>query len=502
LTSAAAYRALLVALRQHSDLGAALRLLEWDQETFLPAGALDSRARQIGELAGVLHQRRTDPAFLDLVDELAGRTDALDPDAAVDVRETKWRLDRQRRLEPALVRERSHLHVAARGVWTAARQASDFALLAPYLERIVRMERRVAAAIDPRRDAYDVLLEDYEPGMSGGELAKLFEPLRTGLPPLVERLRARLTAPGLRRPTDALCGDFPLATQRRFNAEVAAHIGFDFARGRLDEAVHPFTTTIGNDVRLTTRYDPHDLRYGLYSTLHETGHGLYEQGLDAGAWGTPRGRACSLGVHESQSRLWENQVGRSAGFWRRLLPTAARAFPHLAATPLDAVLRAVNAAHPSLIRTEADELTYNLHIILRFDLERSLLDGSLPVAELAQAWREKMQTYLGVQPANDREGVLQDVHWASGAIGYFPTYALGNIYAAQLARAAAAALGPLEVLLAAGEFGALLGWLRARVHRLGQTYRAPELIRRATGEPPAAHALLAHLEQKLALLES
>jgi len=498
MSASAAYTQLVATLREHADLAAALRLLEWDQETFMPAGVLESRARQIGVLAGLLHDRHTDPAFLDLVDDLATRVAELDEGQAVDVRETKWHLDRTRRLDTALVRERSALHAEAHGVWIGARRDNDFAALAPFLERIVATERRVAAAIDASRDPYDVLLDGYEPGMSVAQIEPVFRELRDGLLPLVDRLAALAAQPA----PAALCGDFPIAAQRQFNRTVAERLGFDFARGRLDEAAHPFSTSIGNDVRLTTRYDAHDLRYALYSTIHETGHGLYEQGLDAAARGTPRGESCSLGVHESQSRLWENQVARSEAFWKFLLPLARQFFPQLADTSLAAALRAVNEARPSLIRTESDEITYNLHIILRYELERALIDDSLRVGDLPGAWHAKMRHYLGVVPDTDRDGVLQDVHWASGALGYFPTYTLGNIYAAQLVRAAERTLGPLEALLAAGEFAALLGWLRQHVHGLGQTYRAPQLIRRATGEPASPQPLLEHLQRKLALLES
>jgi carboxypeptidase Taq len=318
--------------------------------------------------------------------------------------------------------------------------------------------------------------------------------------PVVERLRLRLDSRPLR--SEALRGHFPIDAQRRFNDEVAARIGFDFRKGRLDEAVHPFTTSIGDDVRITTRYDEGDLAYAIYSTIHETGHGLYEQGLDPEAWGLPRGHSCSLGVHESQSRLWENQIGRSEAFWSQILPLAQRHFPALDGVPLDSVVLAVNAAGPSFIRTEADEITYNLHIILRFELERALVDGSLDVASLPQAWAEKMRTYLGIRPPDDRQGVLQDVHWASGAIGYFPTYTLGNIYAAQLVRAIEPSAGSLDSLLRTGDFAALLAWLRRHIHRLGQTYRSTELIQRATGGPPTARPLLEHLQQKVSYLES
>ncbi|MFI5366790.1 MAG: carboxypeptidase M32 [Candidatus Binatia bacterium] len=495
-----AYARLVTALRQQADLGAALALLEWDQETFMPAGTVDSRARQIGTLAALLHERQTDSGFLDLVDDLASQVSRLTPEQAVDVRESKWRIDRERGLPVELVRERSVLHAHARAAWITARHDDDFNALAPFLERIIDIERRAAAAIDASRPAYDVLLEGYEPGTTTAELDTVFTELRAGLLPLVDRLRARCSAPP--QGAGALRGPFPLDAQRRFSHAVAQRLGFDFDKGRLDEAVHPSTTSIADDVRLTTRYDEADLRYAFFSTIHETGHGLYEQGLDPAAYGTPRGQACSLGVHESQSRLWENQVGRSAAFWSYLLPIASEYFPALRQQSLDSVLLAINDARPSLIRTEADEVTYNLHILLRFELERALVDGSLAVRDLPAAWRETMRSSLGVTPETDRDGVLQDVHWASGAIGYFPTYALGNVYAAQLMRAAEADLGSLDTLLAAGEFAALLGWLRAHVHRLGQTYRAPHLIERATGQAPSPAPLLEHLERKVAWLEA
>jgi carboxypeptidase Taq len=336
--------------------------------------------------------------------------------------------------------------------------------------------------------------------MSVAELEPLFAQVRDGLLPLVQRLRARLASRPL--PTTVLCGDFPVDAQRQFNRVVAEKIGFDFDIGRIDEAAHPFTMTIGDDVRLTTRYDTRDLRYALFSTLHEAGHGLYEQGLDRRAWGLPRGQSCSLGVHESQSRLWENRVGRAPGFWRHVLPTARTFFPSLSDASLEAILIAVNSARPSLIRTEADEITYNLHIIVRFELERALVEGSIRVADLPHLWRERMGAYLGVVPETDREGVLQDVHWASGAIGYFPTYTLGNLYAAQIAGAAEAALGPLDALLAAGDFGVLLAWLRSHIHRQGQCWRAPLLIEHATGQPPSPQPLIEYLASKVAFLES
>jgi carboxypeptidase Taq len=500
MTTKKRYSELVRELREQANVAAALHLLGWDQETYMAPGVVEGRARQIGTLAHLLHERETAPAFLDLVDELTTEQTRLAAAEAVDVRETKWRLDRKRNIDAALVRERSELHARARAVWIEARRADDFAQLAPLLQRILELEKRVAAIIDPAREPYDVMLEGYEPGTSAAAVQAVFAELRDGLSPLVHRLRARLEASPL--PDNALRGNFPIDAQRRFNRVIAEKLGFDFQRGRLDEAVHPFTASIGGEVRLTTRYDDGDLCYSLYSTIHETGHGLYEQGLDQEAWGLPRGSSCSLGIHESQSRLWENQVGRSRAFWTVFFPLARKEFPDLAKIGLDRLVLSVNEAQPSLIRTEADEITYNLHIILRFELERALVGGRLRVADLPEAWNEHMQRYLGVAPKTDREGVLQDVHWASGAVGYFPTYALGNICAAQLVRAAEETLGCLSDVVGRAEFPVLLQWLRTRVHRHGRRYRAAELMKRATGTAMTPAPLLEHLENKVRELES
>ncbi|MBI3786356.1 MAG: carboxypeptidase M32 [Deltaproteobacteria bacterium] len=487
-------------LRPQADLAAALSLLEWDQETYMPEGAIDGRARQIGTLASLLHERQTDPRFVELVDELATRLDSLSPEQAVDVRETKWRLDRRRALDPELVRKRSELHAQARSVWIAARESGDFGLLAPYLQHIVDLEREVAGRIDPSRPPYDVLLEEFEPGATTDGLEQVLGQLRQGLKPLIDRLRARLErGAALSR---ALHGHFPIEAQKRFNLMVAVSLGFDLRKGRLDEAAHPFSTSLGDDHRITTRYDVSNLTYALYSTIHETGHALYEQGLDPTAFGLPRGQSCSLGIHESQSRLWENLIGRSEAFWHYLLPLAQEHFPSLQSVTAQEALQVVTDARPSLIRTESDEITYNMHIILRFELEQAMIDGRLAVSDLPQAWAEKMQEYLGIRPHDDRAGVLQDVHWASGAIGYFPTYSLGNVYAAQMLEAAEAAVGPLGPQIERGDFHPLLDWLRRNVHRRGQALRPEELVAAATGRTSSPKALLEHLGRRVEFLES
>jgi len=492
-----AYERMAAHLRRCADLSAGLRLLEWDQETYMPPGAANSRARQIGALSAIVHEQQTNAEFLDLVDELATMT--LDEGPAADVRETQWQLRRERALDTELVRERAEMRAQARSAWIVARADNDFAALAPHLDSLVAMERRIAQTIDASRDPYEVLLEGYEPGLSLTALESIFAAFGKGLQPLVERIES--CRAGRPYPHSPLRGDFDPRLQHGFNREVVARIGFDFDCGRIDESAHPFSTSIGNDVRLTTRYDQHDLGYALYSSLHEAGHGLYEQGLDPQLLGLPRGSACSLGVHESQSRLWENLVGRSAAFCAYLLPHARAVFPSLESVALDALLLEANRIEPSLIRTEADELTYNLHILVRFDLERALISGNLAVADLPGAWKEQMQRRLGIAPLDDRQGVLQDVHWSAGEFGYFPTYTLGNIYAAQLFEAARRDLGDIDAAIHAGEFAPLLAWLRHAVHQHGQRYRAAELIERASGEAATPAALLRHLEAKVAWVE-
>lgn len=494
------YARLIDELKQQFRLAAALQLLEWDQDTLMPAGALPERAQQIGTLAVLLHERQTAPGFLDLVDGLSAEIDRASSDAAVDIRETKRRLDRERALGTDLVRARSVLQAEARAAWVSARRDDDFAALAPYLERLFALQREVASAIAPHRDAYDVLLEEHEPGATRAGIQTTMRELRDGLLPLMERLLARLDA----RPLDgsALCGPVSVDAQRQFNRKVIESLGFDFRRGRLDESAHPFTTSIGTEVRLTTRYDEGDLRHGLFASIHEAGHGLYEQGLDASALGTPRGTACSFGLHESQSRFWENTIARSEAFWRYWHPLLRTSFPAFTECSFDAVLLAVNEARPSLIRVEADEITYDLHIILRFELECALLDGTLCVDDLPDAWVDLSKRYLGIAPQSYKEGVLQDVHWASGDVGYFPSYSLGNIYAAQLWRAAEREFGDLDAQLSRGEYHALLSWLRRNVHRHGQSLSPHALIETATGEAPSVEALLGHLNQKMSYLES
>jgi carboxypeptidase Taq len=442
------------------------------------------------------HARATDPRLGDLLAAVEGSPLVADPESAeaVNVRETRRAYDRQTRLPRELVEELARAAALAEQEWAAARRAADFPRFRPWLGKIVRLKQREAEALGVAADPYDALLDGYEPGARGDDLVALFDALRRELVPLVNAI-----AYGRRRPdTAVLRRPYAVERQRAFGEAVAAAVGFDFRRGRLDTTTHPFFSTVGpGDCRITTRFAAHAFGDGFFGILHEVGHGLYEQGLPAEHHGTPAGGVPSLGLHESQSRLWENAVGRSRAFWRHFFPAARVAFPGvLADVSADEFHFAVNAVEPSLIRVGADELMYNLHVLIRFELERALLAGDLGAADLPGAWDEAYRHYLGVVPANDAEGCLQDGHWAAGMFGYFPTYTLGNVFAAQLVARARQELGDLDEAFARGDFGGLLGWLRAKVYRQGGRYAAGRLIERVTGAPPDHRPLVAALRAK------
>jgi carboxypeptidase Taq len=491
----AAYDELVRRAREESLLESCAALLGWDEETYMPRAGAAHRAAQLGLLAGLVHERAVDPRVGELLAEVEGSELMRDPlaPAAVNVREWRRLYGRAVRLPRPLVEEIARTTTLAQQEWAAARRAADFAAFRPWLERVFLLKRREAEALGGP-SLYDALLEEYEPGITAAEISTLLEGLRRELVPFVEAIGA---APG--RPDVALLHRaYPVERQKSFGSAAAAALGFDFQRGRLDVATHPFCTRLGpEDCRLTARYDENDFSEGFFTILHEAGHGLYEQGLDAAHHGTPLGEAASLGLHESQSRLYENLVGRSRGFWRHFFPLARRAFPEaLAGVTPDAFHFAVNAVRPSLIRVQADEVTYNLHILIRFELERALLSGDLPAADLPAAWAEAYRRHLGITPADDAEGCLQDGHWASGLVGYFPTYTLGNAFAAQLFARADADLGGLEENFAKGDFAGLLGWLRARVHCQGQRYPAARLVEVATGSPPDPFPLVKSLHTR------
>ncbi len=473
--------------------------LEWDERTGMPAGAGEYRALQISTIRGQVHQIRTDPRYGERLDRLIEQTGESDPhgDMATTVRELRHDFHRDRKLPEDLVRRISLATVRGQQAWDAARKADDFSAFRDPLQEIVTLKRQQASLYQQGTDdtLYEGLLDEYEPGGNEATLVGIFDDLRDRLVPLIAATR------DARRQPDLTClhGPFDIDRQRSFSRKVCRAIGFDFDRGRLDETSHPFCTTLGpSDVRILSRYEREWLPGGLYGSLHEAGHGLYEQGLRADQFGLPPGSYASLGVHESQSRLWENQVGRSREFWSWLIEDAkSHLGSSLTSATLDEVVFAVNAIRPSLIRVEADEATYNLHIIIRFDLERQLIDGSLSVDDLPAAWDARYQSDLGVRAPSAADGVLQDVHWGAGLFGYFPTYTLGNLIGAQLFAAAGRQLGDLRESVARGEFEGLLQWLRDNVHSRGRCYRSESLVQKVTGEPLSADHLIDYLTAKL-----
>jgi carboxypeptidase Taq len=379
-------------------------------------------------------------------------------------------------------------------VWVQARKESNFPLFKPALQRILDLQRDLAQCLGFEESLYDALLDQYEPGMKKSELVRTFSELKAGLVPLVQSISERLD----RVDDGVLRRTYSEAAQWEFGLEVARHLQYDFRRGRQDKSVHPFTTSFSvNDVRITTRVDEHFLPTALFGTLHECGHALYEQGISQNLERSPLASGASLGVHESQSRLWENLVGRSRSFWKFFFPHLQKAFPqNLQHVSLESFYRSINRVEPSLIRVEADEVTYNLHILLRFELESDLVEGRLALADLPEAWNSRMKAFLGFVPPDDAQGVLQDVHWSNGLIGYFPTYSLGNVLSVQLFEKAESAIPMIMAQIERGDFQALLEWLRKNIHQHGRKFLPSQLIERAIGEPLRAVPYLRYLGEK------
>lgn len=490
----------LQSIRQHARETALLAsiegLLGWDEQVYLPPAGAPWRAEQSAYLAGVIHRRRTAPELGEWLAELREADDASDPESDLGcvAAQLSRRYDRETKLPAELVEEVARTASQSHHAWVEARQQNDFAGLRPWLEKMVRLQRERAEAFGYEDTPYTALLDEYEPGAVADTVGGVLAALRDELTPLVREI----VDSGVTAPSDLLARSYPIDRQDRFGKMAAAAIGFDFNAGRLDVTAHPFCGEGGPaDVRLTTRYVEHDFGDGFFSTLHEAGHGLYEQGLPDDWYGLPPGEAISLGIHESQSRMWENLVGRSRGFWKRFFGPCCEAFPEaLDGVDAEQWYFAVNAARPSLIRTESDEATYNLHIVVRYELERALIEGDLAVADLPGAWNDAYSHTIGVRPPSDADGCLQDVHWPSGAFGYFPTYSLGNLHAAQLYDQAEADLGKLEPRFAAGDFATLLGWLREKIHAVGQRQTASQLIDRVTGKPLSHKPLIRQLRAK------
>ncbi len=481
------YDALLAHARETMALAQVMGRLHWDQETMMPRGAAAQRSEEIGALETVLHARKTDPR---LADWLAAATP---PDAAgaAQIRLIRREHDRACKVPAELASAIARATSVAQGVWAEARRDDDVAAFLPHLTEVLRLRREEAAALGG--DPYDALLDDYEPGATGAQIAALFDRMR----PRLKALRDRVL--GAPRPA-ALTGWYGRDAQLALARDLAERFGYDFNRGRLDLAVHPFSSGGGADVRITTRVDTADPFNCLYSTIHETGHATYEQSIDPAFALTPVGQGVSMGVHESQSRLYENQLGRSAAFCGWLFEAMEAAFGDVGAADADAFYAAVNRVGAGPIRTEADELHYNLHIMLRFDLERAMIRGDLAPRDLEASWNDRFAADFGVPVARPSQGVLQDVHWSVGLFGYFPTYALGNVYAGCLHAALRADLPGLDADLARGDPSAATGWLRAQVQRHGGLQEPRALIEAATGAAISEAPLLDYLEAKFTSL--
>ncbi|MDX6766224.1 MAG: carboxypeptidase M32 [Candidatus Methylacidiphilales bacterium] len=490
-----AYASLLKRTRELALLGSTSSLLHWDQETYMPEKANAWRAEQLAHFAGLSHRLWTADEVGGWIADCEASGLSAGSDAAVNVREWRRSYDRATQLPSALVEECSKTEALAHQAWVGARARNDFPAFQPLLTQLVELARRKADLWGYTESRYDALLDAYEPGTTASTIESLFE----GLAPRLSRLVAEGAAAQDARPAPPLpAGTYPVEAQQALNREVAAALGFDFEAGRIDTTAHPFCTELGpNDCRLTTRYDTDDFTSSLYGIMHETGHGLYDQGLPGEHYGTPCGTAVSLGIHESQSRLWENHIGRSRAFWEHWFARAVHHFPQLKASSPEALWRHVNRIERSFIRVEADEVTYDLHIILRFRIERRLIEGDLEAADVPAFWNESFHQLFGLTVPDDRRGCLQDIHWSMGGFGYFPTYTLGNLNAALLMNAATRDLPRLPAELAAGQYGSLLGWLREKIHQPGMHLRPLELMRAATGQEVTPEAHLAHLAAKV-----
>jgi carboxypeptidase Taq len=470
------------------DIYHAVGLLEWDQQTYMPSGGGEGRSHQLSTLMRLYHETITSDETGELLEGLKTYTAELEPDSddARLIAFTARLYDKRTRVPAQYVAEFAQLAAASYQVWTEARPENNFARFQPYLEKIVAYRRQYAGFFAPYEHVYDPLLDDYERGMTTAEVQAIFAALRPQQVALVQAIASRPQVENafLHQP-------FEPQKQWDFGVEAITRMGYDWDHGRLDKAPHPFTQNFGTgDVRITTRVLPNYLGSALFSNIHEMGHALYEQGVDPALERTPLAAGASYAVHESQSRLWENIVGRSRPFWQHFYPRLQEYFPaQLGGVDLETFYKGINRVQPSLIRVEADEATYNLHIMLRLELEIALMEGSLEVKDLPEAWNARMQEYLGITPPDDAMGVLQDVHWSSGYFGYFSTYALGNLVSAQLWECIRKDLPNVEDEIRRGEFGSLLAWLREKIHRHGSKFMPQELIQRVTGSriDPAAY---------------
>ncbi|UFJ43004.1 carboxypeptidase M32 [Brevibacillus humidisoli] len=474
----------------------AISILHWDMRTQAPRKGMEARAQLISVLAGEHFSLSTAPQFGEYLEALSDPAiyNTLDPILQGTVRECKKDYERSRKLPPHLYKEFVLLTNQAETIWEEAREKSDFSLFRPYLEKIVQMSIQFVDYWGYEGNKYNTLLDIYEPGMTVDQLDQMFAALREKTVPLVSAIAASPHKPD----SSCLTQSFALAEQEAFSRYILEQIGYDFQAGRIDRSVHPFATGFApTDVRITTRYDQNHFNVALFSCIHEAGHAIYEQNISMDLFGTPLCDGASMGIHESQSRFWENMVGRSRGFWDHFYPDLLKAFPaQFSGVSIEQFYGAINEVTPSMIRVEADELTYNLHIMIRYEIEKGLINQTIEVGELPQIWNAKMKEYLDIVPQNDSDGVLQDVHWSGGSFGYFPTYSLGNVYAAQFAHTMKQQISGYEQLIANGQFEPIRSWLKKNIHQYGKLKSPSQLVQDVTGESVNADYLVDYLQSK------
>jgi carboxypeptidase Taq len=466
-------------LSRISDVAYSAAVLSWDQETYMPEGSAGLRAQQLSTLAGISHEMAVSDELGKLLEELEADK-SLDEKQAANVKQTLKDYRKAKKYTTAFVEEMSRSVSEAFNAWQEAKAKSDFSIFAPKLKKLVELKRRECEMLGYKDHPYDALLDAHEPGLTTAEVETLFDEVRKELVPFVKKIASMPE-----HSAEILHRHYPKSAQWDFSMHVLRSLGFDLTTGRQDLSTHPFTINFGpTDVRVTTRVDENNLSDCVSSTIHECGHALYEQGLPSEEYGLPSGEYVSLGIHESQSRLWENNVGRSLEFWKGMFPALQQQFPEqLKNATAEDIFSAINVVKPSLIRINADELTYHFHVIVRFETEKLLFENKLQVEEIPAFWNQRYKDYLGIDVQNDSEGCLQDVHWSHGSFGYFPTYSLGSFYAAQLFASAKKAIPSLEKEIEGGNYSSLLSWLRENIHRHGKRYPAKELCERVTGEP-------------------
>lgn len=487
-------------LLEIKKLGSIESVLQWDQETYMPEGSGDIRAEHSAYLSSLAHSKHTNERFRSLLEEIVDMKTGESLDQKVDpgIRRLLYLIWKDYRDAAALpqdfVEELSRHSAKSQQAWAKARQQNDYVGFTPYLEKMVQLKKQEAEYYGYETTPYDTLIDKHEPGMTSDRITALFDELREPLIRVVQNIKNSGTVINEK----PLKRSFDVDKQWEFGIEVAKAMGYDFKHGRQDKSAHPFTTSFHpTDVRITTRLKADHFKTGIFATIHETGHALYEQGLPAADYGTPFGESVSFGFHESQSRLWENYVARSKQFWEHFYPILKKYFKKpLRGVSMERFYKMINTVTPSLIRVEADEVTYSLHIMLRFEIEKMLINGNLPVKELPGVWDQMMEDYLGIRPRDYKDGVMQDVHWSTGGFGYFPTYALGNLYAAAIMNQAKKEIPGLEDQIRNGNLLPLREWLREKIHSKGGRLFAGELIQDLTGSPLSAKPFLDYLEKK------